>query len=542
MLPKFRPRLPSRLFCLALLSGSLAAQAPVLQDEAERLRREFIRWGEGETEPTVDTKKSDSTVTREVAAVAIVPGGSARTPLLDGGGMGTVLRGSGFAGRFAWSKGHWEAEATILALHGTGEMTDHLRVSTGRLAYRSQSGWRFAFERMPFQWGYGITGGYLFGTSAQPFPRVVMETPMVDLSLFNVPLGRWGFETFLGKLGGDQQVPDWAADREQLLHWERARGGVIQKSFQGGYRLKAAFGSSVEMNFAVSSLWGGIAPDGHNLTTGYGFKTYLGAFFGAQNIAVTEAAGDPAHATGRRTTGQSNGITNIELRFRPSFLARWAGAKGAFAYISRGAENVDWQWKDFLHHPLSSIWNDVKADATTSPRTVWARDRREASPNLQWPNDAVGLQFNWEHADLGLEYLDNRTGEKPGTGYQTYSHWFFLAGHSNGGDPMGDAFGGNIISKTISYGWQQDQWSGRVIVTDGLRAFKDDIALWRAAHPGQEPITGGFQHLEFQGALSFGQGWRAGASLAFQREQNLHFEHGVYAHGTNAVVAISRRF
>ncbi|WP_285571207.1 hypothetical protein [Geothrix limicola] len=534
-----RRGIPGRLLCCALLGGPLAAQAPLLQDEANRLRQTFNHWGEG----GIDTPApSPAQGIFEAAAVSITPGGAARTPLLDGSGLGTALRGTGLAWRLGWSNERWTVEGTFLAIHGGGDQVDRLRLHTGRLAYRTEGGWKVSFERMPFQWGYGITGGYLYGTSAQPFPRAVLETPMADLSLFSVPLGRWGFEAFLGKLGADQRVPDWAADREQLLASARAQGGIVQQAFQGGYRLKAQFGSSVDMNFAISSQWGGIAADGHDLTRGYRFRTYLGAFLGAQNIAITEAAGDPAHPSGRATTGQSNGIANVEIRFRPTWLAEWTHAKGAFAYISRGAENVDWQWRDFIHHPLEAIWRDVKTDATTSPRTVWARDRREASPNLQWPNEAVGLQFTWEHADLGLEYLDNRTGERPGTGYQTYSHWFFLAGHSNGGDPMGDAFGGNIISQTLSYGWHQDQWSGRLIFTDGLRAFKDDIAAWRLAHPGEEPADGRFQHLELQGTCGFGQGWRVGGSFAVQRERNHHFEPGSTLHGTNAVLAISRRF
>lgn len=531
-----------RSLCLALLCGPLTAQAPVLQDEAERLRQAFAHWGDGGPAFASATVSQAPAFTSAVALVAIVPGGTARTPLLDGGGLGTVLNGSGLAWRLGWSRGGFEVDTTILAVHGSGGQTDRLRLFQGRLGYRSEGGWRFSLERMPFQWGYGITGGYLFGTSARALPRAVVETPAVDLSVFGVPLGNWGFEAFLGKLGADQQVPDWAADREQLLAAARAEGGIIQKAFQGGYRLKARFGSSMEMNLAVSSQWGGIAADGHDLTQGYGIKTYLGAFFGGQNIVVSEASGDPAHPSGRTTTSQSNGIANVEMRFRPSWLAELAGAKGAFAYISRGAENVNWQWKDFLQHPLPAIWHDVTADATTSPRTIWHKDRREASPNLQWPNEAVGLQFTWEHADLGLEYLDNRTGEKPGTGYQTYSHWFFLAGHSNGGDPMGDAFGGSIITRTVSWGWKQQAWSLRGTFTDGLRVFRDDLSQWRAVHVGLSPMPNHFQHAELQGALAFAGKWSVGTSLAFQREQKLHFQPGLNARGTNAVVAISHRF
>ncbi|MBI1753327.1 MAG: hypothetical protein HY014_13860 [Acidobacteria bacterium] len=528
--------------CWALLCGPLAAQAPVLQDEAERLRQAFAHWGEGDPAPLDKAAGQAPAFTGTAALVAIAPGGTARTPLLDGGGLGTVLNGPGLAWQLGWSRGGFEMDTTFLAVHGSGGQADRLRLFQGRLGYRSQGGWRFALERMPFQWGYGITGGYLYGTSARAFPRAVVETPAVDVSVFGVPLGNWGFEAFLGKLGADQQVPDWAADREQSLAVARTQGGIIQGAFQGGYRLKARFGSSMEMNFAISSQWGGIGADGRKITDGYRFRDYLGAFFGGQNIAVSEASGDPANPSGGLTKSQSNGIANVEMRFRPAWLAELAGAKGAFAYISRGGENVNWQWKDFLHHPLRSIWHDVKADATTSPRAVWHKDRREASPNLQWPNEAVGLQFSWEHADLGLEYLDNRTGERPGTGYQTYSHWFFLAGHSNGGDPMGDAFGGSIISRSVSWGWKERDWSIRGIFTDGLRVFRDDLAQWQAVHPGFSPMPNHFQHVELQGRFTFAEKWSAGASLAYQREQKLHFEPGLNARGTNAVVALARRF
>ncbi|WLT33243.1 hypothetical protein [Geothrix sp. PMB-07] len=531
-----------RRLYFALLCAPLAAQTPVLQDEAERLRQAFVHWGEGGSAPASAPLHQASAFTGAVALVAIAPGGTARTPLLDGGGLGTVLNGTGLAWQLGWSSGGFEVDTTFLAVHGSGDQADRLRLFQGRLGYRSERGWRFALERMPFQWGYGITGGYLFGTSARTFPRAVLETPAVDLSVFGVPLGNWGFEAFLGKLGADQQVPDWAADREQILAAARTQGGIVQKAFQGGYRLKARFGSSLEMNFAVSSQWGGIAADGRKVTDGYGFRDYLSSFLGSQNIGVSEASGDPGNPSGGPTKSQSNGIANVEMRFRPSWLAELAGAKGAFAYISRGAENVNWQWKDFLHHPLQAIWHDVKSDATTSPRTVWHKDRREASPNLQWPNEAVGLQFTWDHADLGIEYLDNRTGEVPGHGYQTYSHWFFLAGHSNGGDPMGDAFGGSIITRTVSWGWKQQGWSVRGIFTDGLRTFKDDLIAWKAAHPGFSPMPNHFQHAELQGTLAFAEKWSIGASLAFQREQKLHFEPGLNARGTNAVVAISRRF
>ena len=532
----------SSLLLLALLAGPLAAQAPLLQDEAERLRRDFARWGEGEPAPRTPLAGPGALGLTEASAVAILPGGEARAASLDGGGLGTVLRGGGLAWQHALADRHWELEATFLALRGWGAQTDRLRLQTGRLAYHSDGGWRFALEREPFQWGYGLTGGYLFGTSARAFPRAVVESPMADLSLFHVPLGRWGFEAFLGKLGGDQVVPDWAGDQEQRLSMAKAQGGLPQTAFQGGYRLKAQFGPRIEMNFAVSSQWGGVDAKGHSLTAGYGLSDYLLSYFGAQNTLVTESQGTPDHPTGASTKSQSNGIANVEVRVRPDWLTRALGARGSYVYVSRGAENVLWYWREFGHHPLPSLWRDFKAAVTNYPRTIWQNDRRESAPNLQWPNESVGIGASWSEVDLGFEYLDNRTAEQPGQGYQTYSHWFFLAGHSNGGDPMGDAFGGSIITRTLSAGWHRGAWSSRATFTDGLRVFKDDLAVWQTVHPGLAPDPGRFLNLELQGAYALSQSWRAGASLVLHRERNVRFVQGLTQNGTNALLSLSRRF
>jgi len=101
-----------------------------------------------------------------------------------------------------------------------------------------------------------------------------------------------------------------------------------------------------------------------------------------------------------------------ELRVRLPAMARLAGARGASVTVSRGG-------------------------VPDSPALSVVPSR-----------DLVGLQLVWERWDLGLEYA----GTAPSAPQAVFTGPTQLAGFSTHGDPIGSAFGGGTITRTMELG------------------------------------------------------------------------------------------
>jgi hypothetical protein len=525
------PRSASRLLVLLplLAAGStVRAQAPILQDGADAVRQAWLAWAVGppSSKPTADE------TSLEVGLGGAGGRGPGYSPILGGEGFGTAVRGGGAAVQGRWRHGGWTLEGTLLAWDQTGRSQASLQ--RGGISYRSERGWRFALEQQPIQWGFGLTGGYLLGTSARPFPRFSLETPWKDLHLFRVPLGQWKVETFMGRLEWDRSLPQWMSNPETQKGLLAAKGNIRRPDLSG-FRLRGAFGPNVELNLGLTSMWGGVRRDGSRTRAGYSASDYLLGFFGAENIAQAEASGDPTHPDVSGYKAISNAIANAEARVRIPPLARLLKAEGTALYLSRGAENVNWQWKDFLKDPFGALAHDLRFDLrqlrggrgrllSSTEESFWGNNRRQAAPALDHVNDVVGLQIVWPRRwSLGLEYADTVNIPWFGGGYRTYSHWEYLSGQTRFGDFLGMAFGGDAITRTLDLGFPLgSKGQGHWILVRGTREFRDDPVLWAQVHPGLPPSHDPF--LFAQVDLSWDlEGSRLGLSASGTREAKADF-------------------
>ncbi|WP_243286412.1 capsule assembly Wzi family protein [Geothrix terrae] len=453
-------------------------------------------------------------------------------PLIHGVGQGSVTSGHGLMAGGTWSRDGWEISALGTALR---DVDDHLtrgRLLEFSLVKHTQGGWRWGLEKQPFQWGYGLFGGYLVGDAHDPVPRLVLESPSVDLHLFGVPLGSWGFETFLGRLEWDRQVPAWISNPGTVQQSLEAHGDIRRPNFSG-LRLKAAFGPNVDMNFGVVSRWGGVDAQGRNILNGLSWWNYPLGYLGAENILVAETTGNAQNPDpSQRFTPPSsyhnisNAVANVELRIRfPETAARWFGAHGMAIHLSRGANNVNWQWRDFLRHPFSAWSHDLSFAARklgngrlagSSPDSLWGWAYAEATPSLVHINDTIGVQWVFDHWDLGFELSDLHNQPYPASTFRTYGNGRFLSGHSRYGDSLGQPLGGEVYSQGVSVGLRlPGQGRMRLQVLDAIRFDRDSPETTSNFTPGEDDH---FYHvqLEAQWTLSLG---RFGGSFAFEQHQ-----------------------
>lgn len=522
---------PRRFLHLAVLVCGAApaalAQAPLLQDGAEELRQERLAWTVGEPVPPPF----------RVPSLEVGLGGAGSeglyTPLVGGEGFGHGMQGWGVGLQGKYYRGGLSLSATAVAFRDDGITRGILQ--RGGIAYQTEGGWRFALEQAPFQWGFGLNGGYLMGDSARPFPRVSLGTPEAALHLWRVPLGRWRAELFYGRLEWNRPIPEWMANR-LYQEAEVAKTGDIRRPDLSGLMLQGRFGPHVELNLGVVSMWGGVDPQGNSRRRGYTWEDYALGFIGAENIGRTEASGSPFNFDTSNFKQISMGHALAEARVRIPALAGYFGAKGASVYLSRGSKNVNWQWKDFLRHPGAAIHRDLSKDWELVKRgrvtggdytdSLWGRGIREAVPTLEHANDILGLQLVWERWDLGLEYADTVNVPWDGRGYRVYSHSTYLAGYSRYGDPLGMAFGGDVITRTMDLGIPLFlEGKGRLKVVRGTRAFRDNLELWSAAHPGSVPELDRFWFVQMDAQWRTPTG-RIGASISSERDRNPQFVDG----------------
>ncbi len=512
---------------LGLVASPILAQAPLLQDGAEDLRQARLAWTVGEPVPSPFRVPS--------LEVGLGAAGSEGlyAPLIGGEGFGHGMQGWGAGLQGRYFRGGWSLSATTVTFRD-GAITRGI-LQRGTLAYQTQGGWRFALEQNPFQWGFGLNGGYLMGDSARPFPRASVSTPEAALHLWSVPLGRWSAEFFYGRLEWNRDIPEWMSNRQTQLS-AKVSSGDIRRPDLSGARFTGRFGPHVELNLAGTSMWGGVDPSGRNRQRGYTWDDYLLGFFGAENIGRSEASGGQGHFDLSGFKQISMGHAMAEARVRIPALADYVGAKGASVYLSRGSKNVNWQWKDFLRHPGAAIRRDLSKDWELIKRgrvrggdymdSIWGRGTREAVPTLEHANDMLGLQLVWERWDLGLEYADTVNIPADGNGYRVYSHGTYRAGYSRYGDSLGLPFGGDAITRTVDLGFPMIwEGKGRLKVVSGIRAFRDNLALWTDAHPGQTPELDRFWFLQADAQWRTPNG-RVGASISSERDRNLQFVAG----------------
>ena len=153
------------------------------------------------------------------------------------------------------------------------------------------------------------------------------------------------------------------------------------------------------LNLRNSTLWGGL------LRASFG--TLVEGSLGVLSLQGGEdGLGQPAPDRATRRASLT------ELRVRIPALARLAGARGASVNLSRGGA------------PDTQAWS------------------------LAPPRDLAGLQLVWERWDLGMEYA----GAAPSSLQTTFTQPTQLAGFSTHGDPLGSAFGGGTITRTVELG------------------------------------------------------------------------------------------
>ena len=516
--------------CLLLLAGGAAmAQTPLMGDDAETLRTQWLASAVARVTPQRPLDGSGLSVgllsiSRDAA--------SPWMPLIHGLGQGSTTLGQGVVLGGSKVLDGWEVAATGTGLRDFDSPMTRARLLTFALVKHTEGGWRWGLEKKPFLWGYGLFGGYLIGDSSDPVPRLVLESPLTSLSLFGVPLGTWGFDTFLGQLEWDRRIPTWSSTPHTMQDSLASRGD-LRRSKLSGLRLKAAFGPHVDMNFAVVSKWGGVDASGRNIMQGLSVWNYPLAYLGAENIAVAETTGnaqDPIGGNRFKVPSSyhdiSNALADVEVRVRfPETAARWFGANGLAVYLSRGATNVNWQWRDFLKHPFSAWSHDLrfvgkklgKGELSGSdPDSLWGWAYAQGSPGLVHINDKLGVQWVFDRWELGIELADLHNQAYPDSTFRTYGNGRFLSGHSRFGDSLGEPLGGEVYQQGFSLGMKlPHEGQLRFSCLDAIRYFRDSPLTTTTFVPG---VNDHFFHVQLEGQWLL-RSARVGGSLAMERHR-----------------------
>ena len=484
--PRWRGPALSRSLAYILMGIPLVAQAPIAQDGALDLRH---RWLAEIVDP--DQVPPEPLVAWEVGTFVAVRRRSDWMPLIEGEGLGSALQGAGVMAGAGWTGNGWTLRGRILAFRERSTDATRIRLHELEATKTTKGGWRFGFVQGPLAWGYGMAGGYLMGASHLPFLRTVVESPERDLSLFGVPLGRWKVETFLGRLEWNRQVPEWISNPTDVARSLGAQGDRRRPEISGT-RFKARFGELFEMNLGAVSRWGGVRSDGSRVMGGANIGDYLLAYLGAENLVVAEATGnaqdpDPTkrYQNNPNYKNLSNAVADVEFRLRLPTVAKATGAIGFAIYLSRGASNVNWQWKDFLRNPSAAIRHDLtfywqqlsKPGARllrSDPNSFWGWGYSQAAPSLTHVNDTFGIQWVYDTWDLGAEISDTRNQTYPGSTFRTYGNGAFLSGHSRYGDSLGQAFGGEVYRQSLAWAWRPRVGQEvRILISDGIRVPRD---------------------------------------------------------------------
>lgn len=495
---------------LLVLGGlPLMAQAPEGWDRRERL---------GEAVPIGDRFFGAGVWAANKSGPALT--------LVDSLGLGNALVGGGALVELGQRGTRWRWGAQLRAIREPGGVA-RLSLERGHLLYSSLGGWELGVEKEPLVWGYGLQGGYLLGEAARPFPKAQVSTPWKHLSAWKVPLGTWKAQAFLGQLEADRKIGESSQDplsRAAILAAQG--GGGIRSPLITGFRVEAKFAELTEFYANYINLWGGTL-NGRSMLEGYNAKEYLTAAFGLKD-ALVEGGMDykktyvPVPYINKARSGSNS---DVGARVRFPIFERWTGAEDVRIHISRGSKGVNMYYQRFFTRPLHYFWEDIRADLLSlkdDPTYPWEQETRYALPSPAVPNDTVGLVMAWPHFRLGLEYQDlaNRLNGPSGNGnHRSFEHGIYAVGFYTHGDPLGTAMGGEARTMTLHVQYDLGpRVKGRTWLLQGQRPFRDDITLWREAHPGLEPrknrYVGAQQDLE----LNLGQGLSLSLGAAWQHQ------------------------
>ena len=444
---------------------------------------------------------------------------AAAATLTDSLGLGNALAGGGVHLEAGYRRGPWD-----LAIEGLGNRTPagqtYFTIYRSHAWYRAPSGWQGGFEQEPLVWGYGLNDGYVQGEAARPFPRLRIESPMADLHLGRVPLGRWGWQAFMGRLENHPvladaiQNPSWAS---RYL----GSNGTPEAPFHMGYRVQAEFGPLMEFYLNLTDLWGGTLK-GRGMTDGYRLGDYATAMLGIKD-ALAEANTDYTDPSAQvpAPVGRARSSSEIDVGFRLQSpgLAGALKARNSWLYVSRGAKSAIWPVSVFLKRPLHYLGKDLSRDTNNvlfAPNLGqwWNTASRYTAPSLNQANDTVGVQASWTRVRAGLEYF--ACSDTTSLGVRPFTHGLYVTGFYYYGDPLGSAIGGEAV--TTSGKLEVDlspRLTSATTVMRGFRPFRDALVPWEEDHPGQTPGSNRFtvlqQTLDWKGqvaSLGLGASWQ----------------------------------
>jgi hypothetical protein len=408
--------------------------------------------------------------------------------LIDSLGMGNSLRGGGIAVEGGTNRGAWSFALKALAFRDTDGAT-RLTLHQGHVTWQGRSGWTVGLEDEPLVWGYGLTGGYLLGEAARPFPKLRVASAQTPISLFGASLGIWGAQWFTGRLENDRRIADNSQDpsyRANLIQ----KNGEPQAPLLSGYRINGSFhDGKIECYANWTVLWAG-TKNGVGMTSGYNLGDYLTAMSGLKDpLAETSIDhSDPNHPSAQyKNRALSSTNFDLGMRFQIEPLASLVSADHAWGYISRGTKGMTASWGVLAHKPLYWLGKDLERygryTLNANYRRAWYDVDNHVVPNMIVPNDAFGLLFQWSGVRLGVERRS--TSNLPEVSYRSFANDIYATGFYRDGDPLGEALGGETDTTTVRLECDfSSKWTGTFWFLRGARPFRDSPTLWASDHPG----------------------------------------------------------
>ena len=408
--------------------------------------------------------------------------------LIDSLGLGNSLTGAGVSVEGGLNQGAWSFALKALAFRDA-EGGNRLTVHQGHLTWQSQGGWKLGLEDEPLVWGYGLTGGYLLGEAARPFPKFRVASPQTPISLFGASLGTWGFQWFTGRLENGRRIADNAQDpstRSQII----AANGEPQAPLLSGYRLEGSFHDrKIECYANWTVLWGGTRR-GIGMTEGYNLGDYLTAMSGLKDpLAETSINfSDPNHPDPQyRNRARSSSNFDLGMRFQLPPLANLFSADRVWGYISRGSKGVTLNWGVLAHKPLYWLGQDLEHDLRyalqADYRRTWYNRENHVVPNLLVPNDVFGVLIQWPRIRLAVERRS--TSNFAFESYRSFVNGIYATGFYRDGDPLGEALGGETDTTSLRLECDlTSKLNTTVWFIRGTRPFRDNPTLWALDHPG----------------------------------------------------------
>ncbi|HJW09668.1 MAG TPA: capsule assembly Wzi family protein [Holophagaceae bacterium] len=432
-------------------------------------------------------------------------------PFVDSLGLGNGIVGGGIHLEGGFRAGHWDVAAELIGYREPGDTPgggeQRLAIYRSHILHRSRLGWVAGLEQEPLNWGYGLNGGYVLGEASRPFPRFRFETPRRELSILGTSLGAWKGQFFLGRLLGDRPLGEEVQDPAYRTR-RIAVVGDPERPFISGFRLDALFGPDIELYMNYINLFGGYL-NGRSMFEGYGFKDYATSFLGFKD-ALAEASSDfndpnrPPTPYKNKARSASNSDVGFRVRLEP--LQKLFRAEDVRVYVSRGSKAVNIQFGLAAHQPLHYWWEDTRKDlqkfSEGAIASTWDQRTRYTAPSPDVPNDTVGLLMSWSKVRLGIEYLDtvnsySQDGRTLESGHRSFEQATYLRGFYYGGDPLGEALGGEARAWTLNLQWGfGPRLSAKSWITWGARPFRDVPELWILDHPGAESATNTFAGLQ----------------------------------------------